>query len=146
MSCASLDVTNKVSLVQLAMGSGLAAMVDEDQIKQVLSVQLIVTYAAAILVDSLCASFALEVDFSSGATSYKASQKVEAYKALADLLRAFPGDFIGGDGSGVGNVGIFVGGVSKSGERSLRADSDLIQPSFAIGQFDDHTSGVSEED
>ena len=140
----TLDPDNKVSLVQLCLGGsqGLAQFFTTDQISQVLSKQPTVTLAAAILVDSLIARFSISVDFKSGATSYQASQKFAHLQDLADRLRKSPGDFPGGDdGTGVPNVELWMGGQSESEMRSYKNDMDLVQPNFAIGQFDDYTSG-----
>jgi len=140
----SLDPSESVSLVQFALGGsdGLAQFFSPDQITQILSIQPIPTLAAAALVDSLIARFSISVDFSSGATAYKASQKIAALEKVAERLRASPGILPGGnDGTGVPDVSIWVGGESKSEEKSLHQNSDLVQPSFSIGQFDDRAGG-----
>jgi len=141
----NIDLNNKVSLVYLCLGGqdGLGKFFTPDQIEQILSRQPTVTLAAAILVESLIARFSISVDFKSGATSYQASQKFRHLQDLVDRLRKSPGDFPGGDdGTGVPDVELWVGGQSKSEMHGYEKDRDLVQPEFAIGQFDDYTSGT----
>ena len=127
---------------------GLVPFTDDTQINEVLAEQPIPALAAAIIVEGIMARVSIEVDFTSGATAYKASQKLAALEKLLKRLRDNPGDFPGGDdGSGVANTEVWAGGQSISEMQGYERDTDLVQPNFSIGQFDDDRGdGYSEDD
>lgn len=128
-----------VSMVRLFVGdtNESTAMLTDGEIQAILSLQPILTYAAAACADIIAARVARDVDMAIGQTKIDLSQKSEAYRALADRLRMTAGDIPGGDGSGVPTVGMFVGGLSVSQrEDLLYRDSDRVKPQFTLGQDD----------
>jgi hypothetical protein len=112
-------------------------LVENEEIDDILSIQPVLSYAAASTADAIAAHFAREADLSIGATSISLSQKAEAYRKLADRLRkSGAGDIPGGDGTGIATLGMRVGGISRAERNNFKSDPDVIQPNFSIGQTD----------
>jgi len=128
-----------VGLVRLFVGDTNAAIpiLTDGEIEAVLSLQPIVTYAAAACADLIAARFSRDVDMAIGKTRISLSQKADAYRTLADRLRSAAGDLPGGDGTGIATASMFVGGTSVDArEDLLYEDSDRIKPQFTLGQDD----------
>jgi hypothetical protein len=132
--------TSSKDLVRWLIGDTIASrpLLLDAEINAALSFQPTPSFAATACADAIANKVASKVDKTIGKTSIKLSQMVDAYRQMADRLRAGgAGNLPGGDGSGVHLGGIFVGGASISEDEALRSDSDLNQSSFSIGQ-DDH--------
>lgn len=92
------------------------------------------TYTAASLTaDAIAAKFARKADFSNLSISVSASQRAEAFRALAEDLRAKALVYGGG-------AEVFAGGLSASAKDDLDANTDAVQPSFRMGQDDNKGS------
>lgn len=136
-------------LVRLLVGDTQEASfaLTDGEIEAVLSLQPIVTYAAAACADILAARFAREVNMAIGETKIDLSDKAKAYRELADRLRLSGGSLPGGDGTGIATASMFVGGLSVDArEQLLYHDSDRIKPSFVEGQDDNPGSPSSLND
>ena len=109
----------------------------DNEVAYALAEQPIPVYAAAACADAIANKLSARVDKTIGKTSLRLSQQAEAFRKTAERLRnGGPGNLPGGDGSGERVGGIFVGGVSISGNQDLRNDTTIEQPSFSIGQDD----------
>ena len=132
--------SNPLSMVRFILPDTVeaSALFTDTEINAALALQPTVTYAAAALADILAGRFASEVDTAIGQTRISLSQKSEQWAKRAIALRkGGAGDLPGGDGTGVKNAEMFVGGISVSEAENLNTgDSDRIQPSFRIGQDD----------
>jgi len=114
-----------------------AQLMQNEEINAVLAYQPSPVYAAAACADALGARFSRDADLSIGATSVSASQRAAGFHRLADRLRAGgAGNLPGGDGTGVANVSMFVGGLSIAGNDALAEDDDTVKSQFAVGQDD----------
>jgi len=87
------------------------------------------TLAAADGARALAAKYARMVDTTNLSLSVSASQRSEAYKALADQLEAKAAALAGAE--------MDVGGITIAGKVTLASDSGAVQPNFAIGQDDE---------
>lgn len=137
-----------VGLVRMLIGDtrSEAPILTDSEIAVVLSLQPVITYAAAACADIIAARFARDVNMSIGETSIDLSQKIKAYQALADRLRQHAGDLPGGDGTNVATASMFVGGLSIDARNDLLyADSNRIKPQFALG-MDDNPGTVNHLD
>lgn len=133
------STVNDMALVRWICGDTVkaTAKLSDTEINNVLSLQPVVTYAAAACCDAIAALFSAKADLALGKTRVSLSQKAKAYERLADRLRkGGPGKLPGGDGSGVFPTSAFVGGTSKSELEAFHAETDLIQSSFEIGKDD----------
>ncbi len=101
-------------------------LVSDEEIAFTLTLEPDSRLAAAEVCEALAAGFRREADASDGDLSESASQKAKAFEAQAIRLRKM---------AKLTAAPIF-GGLSISEKRTLREDTDLIQPSFTIGQFD----------
>lgn len=127
-------------LVRFLIGDTLASrpLLKDLEIDAVLSFQPNPVWAAAACADAIANLFASKVDKAIGQTRISLSQQVKHYQQMADRFRAGgPGNLPGGDGSAERVGGIFVGGVDKDENQSIRDDASVEQPSFNVGQ-DDH--------
>lgn len=108
-------------------------LAQDEEIAYVLSKQPNVTLAAAIVCDAIVGKLSQNTDAKVGDVSESSSQAAEAFrKKAADLRKeaaklALPR----------------FGGITISSKETLDRDSDLVQPSFRIGQ-DDHPELPSE--
>jgi hypothetical protein len=136
-----------VGLVRLLVGDTRSddPLLTDSEIEAILGFQSVITYAAASCADIIAAKFARDVDTAIGETRISLSQKVKAYQALADRLRLTSGDIPGGDGTGIANLGMFVGGISQSEKEAFLDDSNRIQPNFSLG-MDDNPGVYSNND
>jgi len=101
-------------------------LVQDEEITYVLASQPNPVSAAAIVCDAIAAKFAREADATVGQVSESASQKASAYIALAKRLRQSLGRL----------AQPIFGGIDKTQKETLDLDSELVQPSFTIGQDD----------
>ena len=99
--------------------------------------------ASAILVDALCAFWARFVSTKNKSLNVDAGKRFENGKVLARRLWARAGVSISEDGRQAVVAGIFVGGLTLSGKRTLDADTDAVQPAFRKGQ-DDHPGTIQD--
>lgn len=102
-------------------------LVQDEEIAYVLSKQPNVTLAAAIICDSIVGKLSQNTDASVGDVSESSSQAAEAFRKKAADLRKEAGKLA---------LPLF-GGITHSQKDKLDQDTDLVQPSFRIGQ-DDH--------
>ena len=110
-------------------------LLSNEEIDYVLTKETKVHMAAAMCAEALAAKFARDIDRSVIGMSANPSRRPEFYLDLADRLR----DQVGQSSS---HAEVFAGGLTISGKDSLDADSDAVQPSFSIGQFDRSGTGV----
>lgn len=82
--------------------------------------------AAAVVLEALAARFSRQADKRVGQISEQLSQRAEAFAARAKDLRRLASSKA---------LPVF-GGLSISEKDSLDQDTDAVQPSFRIGQFD----------
>ena len=96
-----------------------------------------VNYLAAACADFVAAKFARKADVTNLETSVSASQRHSQFLALAKHLRSLPaGQVLGGDGSSFVLAGITVGGSSRAALDDREEDTDVVQPRFRRGQWD----------
>lgn len=91
--------------------------------------------AAAMLLDTLAAEKAPEVDKSVGDKREALSQMTQNYIATAKRYR-LQARLLSATGAAP-----YAGGISKGGRVSQARDTDLVQPAFAAGQFDNRGAG-----
>ncbi|MFW6078999.1 MAG: hypothetical protein ACODAE_05220 [Gemmatimonadota bacterium] len=82
--------------------------------------------AAAICCETVAAKFARKVEKGVGRLRVSAQQQYEHYTTLAERLRREAGT----------RVAPFAGGISVSGKRTERDDSDRDDPAFRRGMHD----------
>lgn len=131
--------TSAKDLVRFLIGDTISTrpLLKDAEILAVLSYQPSPAWAAAACADAIANLFSSKVDKAIGKTSIKLSQQAEAYRKMADRLRAGgPGNLPGGDGSGERVGGIFVGGVDVAENEAIREDDSIEQVSIRIGQDD----------
>lgn len=141
MSYSGNPAANTKDLVRFLLGdtTNVAAteFLTDAEINAVLAIQPNPVWAAAACADAIAGKVSRKVDKSIGKTSVKLSQQVDAFRKLADRLRAGgAGSLPGGDGSANPAGGVFIGGATISENDSIHEDTDLVQPSFSIGQDD----------
>lgn len=113
------------------------AQVTDEEIAGALALTSSVYAAAAAVADALAAKYSSKTSVAiSGLISVAQEQKAQAYGRLADRLRAqATTDSAGGLGAP------FIGGVSKSTEQAVVADTDRNENRFRIG-IDDYPGSV----
>lgn len=114
----------------------------DEEINYVLTVEAVVTYAAAACCDILAAKYAFQVNTENSELRVSAAARHKHYLELADRLRATGGgDIPGGEGGGLPVVGMYAGGTLKSEKETLIDDTDIVAPAFALGQDDNPEAG-----
>lgn len=101
----------------------------DEELTWVLTQRSDVYLAAADACRALQAKYARKVDTTNLSLSVSASQRAEAYAALAEQLESKAGSLAGAE--------MFVGGISVAGKEALDADSGAVQPNFRMGQDDE---------
>ena len=120
--------TNKKNQTRLLIGdtSSTFPLLQDEEIEFFLDENSDSVLAAAIdCCEAIAAEFSKEADTKNGALSVKASQRSEAYLAMAEKLRLRLSSY----------SDIFVGGATWSDVNDLDDDPSLIQPSFKQRQF-----------
>lgn len=112
-----------------------APLVQDEEISFVLLTESNVQLAAATICDAIAARCSQEVDATAGDLSESASQRAEAFSKRAKDLRRGQNAFA---------LPVF-GGITREQKQTLDLDTDLVQPSFKIGQ-DDHPGIPNERD
>ena len=104
-------------------------LLSNEEIAWLLSEQTNVYLAAANAAEVIAAKFAKDITRSAVGLSATVGNRAQFYLDLADTLR---------DQGGTTNqrAEVFAGGLTVSGKDSLDSDSDAVQPSFRIGEFD----------
>ncbi len=113
-------------------------LVQDEEILWELTQESNIYLAAADIAEVISTQFARLADTKIGPVSESLSQKAEAYQKRADKLK----DRAKGTGRPI-DAEIFVGGISISGKRELRDNTDAVQPSFKF-EMDDHPAGPDE--
>lgn len=114
----------------------------DEEINFVLTEQTVVTYAAAACCDLLAAKYSFLVNTENSELRVSAAARHKHYLDLAERLRAGGGgDVPGGDGGGLPVVGFYAGGALQSEKDDLIDDTDVVPPSFALGQDDNPEAG-----
>lgn len=107
--------------------------VSDEEIAAAVADEANVYDAAALVCDHLSARFAREAQRSLSAggglnTSVSLSERSKAYAARAKVLR---------DKGATYAVGVHAGGISRSAVEANESDTDLVQPGFYVGMFED---------
>jgi hypothetical protein len=102
-------------------------LVQDEEIEFVLLSQPSSPLAAAIVCDAVAAKLSQEADARAGDLSESSSQKAEAFRQRAKDLRQ----------NAARLAKPIFGGITKTQKENLERDTDLVQPSFRIGQ-DEH--------
>ena len=104
-------------------------LLSNEEIAWLLSEQTNVYLAAANAAEVIAAKFAKDITRSAVGLSATVGNRAQFYLDLADKLR----DQVGTTNQ---RAEVFAGGLTVSGKDSLDSDSDAVQPSFRIGEFD----------
>jgi len=139
MSYSGNPASSTKDLVRFLIGDTDSAseFLTDAEINAVVAIQPNPVWAAASCADAIAGKVSRKVDKTIGKTSIRLSQQVDAFRKLADRLRAGGAGMLpGGDGSGNPAGGIFIGGVSITDNDAIRTDTDITQSSFSIGQDD----------
>jgi len=96
--------------------------------------------AAAMLCRAIAAKFSRESDTKVESISVAASQKSERYEKMAVKYSKDAST----KGSGIGSP--VIGGISKSEVRSVKEDTDRVEPRFRMGMHDNPPGEIDEED
>lgn len=91
--------------------------------------------AAALGCETLAAQFSSKADKQVGDLKISFASKQADYVALAELYSARAGS------TGIEAVSIYSGGMTYTDKSIDETDTDLVQPAFRIGQFQDPSSG-----
>jgi hypothetical protein len=109
----------------------------DEEVDFILSVQTVVTYAAADCADLLAAKYAFQVNTENSLLRISAAARHKHYADLAKRLRANgPGETPGGEGAGSILATGYAGGISDTANQTLRDNDDNILPPVAVGQDD----------
>lgn len=110
----------------------------DGEIDAVLADIPIPTLAAAALADARATELGGRATKRIGKTQISHKDSVEHWRATADRLRKHgPGNFAGGDGTGMWTGKMMVGGVTRAEKQELATNTVDVPPSFVVGQ-DDH--------
>jgi hypothetical protein len=109
----------------------------DEEIDWVLTEQAVVTYAAAACAEMLASKYAFLVNTEVSELRVSAAARHKHYLELAERLRKAAGSLPGGDGTGVALATMYAGGVNRSEKDTLDDDTNLVRPTFGLGQ-DDH--------
>lgn len=132
--------------VRLLIGdtNTLDQQLQDEEIDFVLSVQTVLTYAAASSADLIAAKYARKVNTENSELRISAAAQHKHYLDLANRLRRDgPGLIPGGDGSGSQQAGLYVGGAIRSQRDALAENDAYVDPVFALGQ-DDYPGSTGE--
>jgi hypothetical protein len=110
-------------------------LVQDEEIAFVLTTQPNTLLAAAIVCDAAAAKLSQEADARVGDVSESSSQKATAFRQRAKDLRS----------NGYKLAKPIFGGITRSQKEALDQDTELVQPSFRVGQ-DDHPGVPNERD
>lgn len=111
-------------------------LLSDEEIDAVLTAKPSVLPASMECVEAILAKIARDIDRNAAGISSSRSQAFTHYK---DLLIKLGREMLT-------ESEMFVGGLSKSAKRGFEADSDFVQPSFDIGQFDNPQAGSANRD
>jgi len=106
---------------------------ESDQLLQDEEIQALIdnegsrSLAAVLCAETIAAKFARRVDKTVGKLSISAGQMAEHYMKLATRLRMEVA---------IGSAGVYAGGISVADKADNDADTDVVRPAFAVGQFD----------
>ena len=103
-------------------------LLTDEEINYLISVGGSAEYGAVLAAESISAKLSRLADVKVGELSKSASQQAQAYRRLAEDLRKRFFAF--------GGVKPIFGGISKSKDRSLDLDTDLVGSPFKDNQFD----------
>jgi len=142
------DPSDPISMVRFLVGDVDASnpILTDSEIQALVSLQPIISFAAASAADTIAARFSIQVDTAIGKTKVSLSQRSAHFTKLANRLRKTAGDLPGGDGTGVPTVNMVVSGLSISQNAAMASDTDRVQPSFTIGMDDDPGSYPNSSD
>lgn len=115
----------------------------DEEIDYVLTQETSPTLAAAACCDLLAAKYAYLVNTENSELRVSAAARFKHYQDLADRLREGGAGTIPLDGS-LTLADMYVGGASRSDKQALAENSDIVQPSFSIGQDDFPTNPQSD--
>jgi hypothetical protein len=109
-----------------------SAQVSDEEIGGALDLAGTVYEAAAVVADALAGKYSSKTSIAiSGLISVSQEQKAQAYRVLASRLRAQAAS------AGAGGIGSpFVGGISRSAEETVEADTDRTATRFEVGGDD----------
>jgi len=122
------------SYIRLRIGdtsSGSARFSDEE-LDAFLSVESNKYLAAAVAAESLMALYATKVDKSVGRLRISMQQASGHFSKLAMRLRA----------EASMRVAPYAGGISIADKQDQNADTDRVNPSFSMGQYDDPSARI----
>lgn len=88
--------------------------------------------AAATLCEVLAARYANQADYTNAALSEQASQKAQAWLAMAETIRQEPSV----NAAALGVPRVMIGGQSAAERVNRAQDSSLTQPDFVQGMLD----------
>jgi len=103
-------------------------LLSDEEVAWLLTEQTSVYLAAANAAEAIAAKFAKDISRSVIGISAQPGNRAQFYLDLAETLRAQIGTT-----NKHGEV--FAGGLTISGKRTLDSDSNAVQPSFKMGQF-----------
>ena len=121
--------SSSLSWVRMRVGdtSSGSYQVENEEIDAILDTEGNKYLAAAVVAESMGARNASKVDRRVGSLSISGSQGAGNYFTLARRLRF----------EAAMRSAPYAGGISESDKADVEADTDRVQPSFSVGQFDD---------
>lgn len=122
-----------VGLVRLLVGDRgpTTFLFTDEEVANVLALQPVPNYAAAVLARSAAATFAAQVNVTTGQTKVELANKSRAYLALALALEASASLVPSTVPEEVGiATPMQVGGISYAANDRVLADSDAVRPAF----------------
>lgn len=111
--------------------------IQNEEINWLLSLNTVITFAAADACDILAAKYAFQCNSENSELRVSAAARHKQFQALADRLRKMgPGAGPGGEGAGTVLGEMYVGGAVSADVETLADNDSYISPPFAVGMDD----------